>query len=246
METHKNSSSNNNMKFIVALILGAGVTACSSSLTVKLTASQQTVELSSGTDPAMDSLIAPYSRAMHAEFSQVIGQASTELLTNRTSMTLGFWICDKLMQHAREQAIQTGEPLVSIINYGGLRADIPVGDITVGTVYKVMPFDNYISYLKLSADKWTEIEAYMKARGGEPIGGFRIEKGKLVLPEQLKTAPCFWVVTSDFLANGGDKMTFFEKPLERIDTPELFRDFILQTVKKDKTISFSDKERITW
>jgi hypothetical protein len=41
-------------------------------------------------------------------------------------------------------------------------------------------------------------------------------------------------------------MTFFEKPLERIDTPELFRDFILQTVKKDKTISFSDKERITW
>lgn len=237
------------MKFIFLLIIGAGVTACSFHLQSSITASQQKITSENAENCVeIDSLVAPYKREMETEFSQVIGNAKTSLLTNRNSMTLGFWICDELIEQTRDTAIfSKQESLLSILNFGGLRADIPVGKITIGTIYKVMPFDNHITYLKLSTDKLSEIELYMKERGGEPIGGFRITQGKIVLNDSIaKQKGYFWVVTTDFLANGGDKMTFFVNPLERIDSPLLLRDFILNRVKLKVDIGCEDSRRIDW
>lgn len=237
------------MKFLFLLILGAGVTACSFRFQKTVVASTQTVDSNSPqANPKLDSLIAPYRRAMIAEFSQVIGSSKNELLTNRNSMTLGFWICDELIQYAQKPTVvKQGDPVFAMINYGGLRSDIPAGPITVGTIYKVMPFDNRISFLKLAVDKLKEIESYLKKSGGEPIGGFRIEKGQLVVPDSTcYQKGYFWMITSDFLANGGDKMTFFDNPLERIDTHELLRDFILNRVKQGGEIGNEDNGRIEW
>jgi len=125
-----------------------------------------------------------------------------------------------------------------------LRADIPKGPITVGDIYKVMPFDNRMVYLKLSLDRIPEMEAYLKEKGGEPIGGFRLVKGKLQFPDSLaQSKKYFWVVTSDFLANGGDNMFFFNNPLQRFDTNTLFRDLIIEAVKKrEKNCIFSRRK----
>lgn len=235
------------MKRIVFLffLIGAGVTACSYHLQVE--ASKQTVDGSAGTSAEMDSLVAPYRREMLKEFGQVIGETTVDLVTGRPNSTLGFWICDQLILQAKQKPVFQHEPLVAFINIGGLRADLPKGQITVGDIYKVMPFDNRVVYLKLSLDKIPEIETYLKEKGGEPIGGFTVQKGKVVFPDdQAKERNYFWVVTSDFLANGGDNMFFFNNPLERIDTTILFRDFIIEAVKKEQKITFSAQERINW
>jgi 2',3'-cyclic-nucleotide 2'-phosphodiesterase (5'-nucleotidase family) len=184
---------------------------------------------------------------MLKEFGQVIGETSTDLVTGRPNSVLGFWLCDQLIRKAKDSVIFRNEPLVAFINNGGLRADLPKGMITVGDIYKVMPFDNRIVYLKLSIDKIPEMEAYLKEKGGEPIGGFRLVKGKLEFPNSLaQSKNYFWVVTSDFLANGGDNMFFFNNPLERLDTNILFRDFIIEAVKKEKKITYIPEERINW
>lgn len=235
------------MKKLVFLffLIGAGLTACSYHLQVK--GSKQNIDDSSKNTVEMDSLVAPYRREMLKEFGLVIGEATTDLVTGRPNSTLGFWLCDELIKKAKDSSFFKNEPLVAFINIGGLRADIPKGNITVGDIYKVMPFDNRMVFLKLSLDKIPEMEAYLKEKGGEPIGGFKLEKGKLVFPDNLaREKNYFWVVTSDFLANGGDNMFFFNNPLQRFDTNILFRDFIIEAVKKEQKITFSPEERINW
>ena len=195
----------------------------------------------------MDSLVAPYRREMLKEFGHVIGETTTDLIVGRPNSILGFWLCDQLIAKAKDSVIFRTEPVVAFINNGGLRADLPKGIITVGDIYKVMPFDNRIVYLKLSLTRIPEMEAYLKENGGEPIGGFRLVKGKLQFPDSLaQNKNYFWVVTSDFLANGGDNMFFFNNPLERLDTNILFRDFIIDAVKKEKKITYFPQERINW
>lgn len=235
------------MKKIIFLffLIGAGVTACSYHLQIK--GSKQDINGSTKSSVEMDSLIAPYRRDMMKEFGQVIGETTNDLVTGRPNSTLGFWLCDRLIAKVKDSSLFKQEPLVAFINNGGLRADIPKGPITIGDIYKVMPFDNRVVYLKLSLDKIPEIEAYLKEKGGEPIGGFSLVKGKLEFPDSLaKQKKYFWVVTSDFLANGGDNMFFFNNPLDRLDTNVLFRDFIIDAVKKEKKITYSPQERINW
>ncbi len=230
---------------IIFLSVGAGLTACSSLLYTF--DSQTNIDESYGTSIEMDSLVAPFRRDMLREFGQVIGEASTDLVTGRPNSTLGFWLCDELIKHAKDSVLFKNEPVVAFINIGGLRADIPKGPITIGDVYKVMPFDNRMVFVKLALDKLPQMEAYLKEKGGEPIGGFKLERGKLTFPDSLaESKKYFWVITSDFLANGGDNMLFFANPLERYDTNILFRDFIIEAVKKEKIITFSPQERLTW
>lgn len=233
------------LRILIFLSIGAGLTACSSLLYSSDV--QVNLDPSQGASVEMDSLIAPYRRDMLREFGQVIGEAKTDLVTGRPNSTLGFWLCDELIKHAKDSSFFQNEPVVAFINIGGLRADIPKGDITIGDIYKVMPFDNRMVFIKLSLDKLPEMEAYLKEKGGEPIGGFRLVKGKLEFSDSLALSKkYFWVVTSDFLANGGDNMLFFMNPLARIETNILFRDFIIDAVKKEKIITFSPQERLTW
>ena len=235
------------MKKLVFLffLIGAGLTACSYHLQIK--GSKQNIDDTSKNSVEMDSLTAPYRREMLKEFGLVIGETTTDLVTGRPNSTLGFWLCDALIKKAKDSSFFKNEPLVAFINIGGLRADLPKGMITVGDIYKVMPFDNRMVFLKLSLDKIPEMEVYLKEKGGEPIGGFKLEKGKLVFPDKLaEERNYFWVVTSDFLANGGDNMFFFNNPLQRFDTNILFRDFIIEAVKKEQKITFYPEERINW
>lgn len=45
-----------------------------------------------------------------------------------------------------------GSPLVCIANGGGIRADLPAGDVTYGVVTTVLPFGNTIEVLAISGE----------------------------------------------------------------------------------------------
>jgi len=42
---------------------------------------------------------------------------------------------------------------VVIANGGGIRASIKAGDITLGDIYTVLPFDNTLTAIELTGDK---------------------------------------------------------------------------------------------
>lgn len=233
------------VSFIIVL-LGAGLSACSSLLKVADTQPKQTaIKGSIDHDVQMDSLIAPYSRELAKEMNLVIGEAMLDLVPARPNSNLGHWTTDLLLEFAKDSMNMKDEPLIAILNTGGLRASINKGPITVGDIFKVMPFDNTVALVKVDTAQISLIYEYLKGTISEPIAGFSIQKGvfKMNIPNDK---PYVWIATTDFLANGGDKMNFFKNPIEMHVSGILFRDLMLNAVKKQQKVTAAFEERITW
>lgn len=222
--------------------MGTGLLACSPYLQPVVVESR-TVVKDVQSNKEIDSLIAPYSRELAKTMNEVIGTADKDLTVTRPNSTLGHWVCDRLIEFAEDSLKEKTIPIICVLNTGGLRAPIIEGNVTVGDIFKVMPFDNQISIVKIKKEKLIELLDYLNKNGGEPIAGFKLKEGKIQL-NQLSDSPFVYVVTSDFLANGGDKMSFLMNPIEKMDYQMLIRDLLILQIRKNKTIFQMEEERI--
>ena len=120
----------------------------------------------------------------------------------------GNWFTD-LMLAARPDA------QVALTNGGGLRADMPAGDLTYGQLFEAMPFDNRFAVVDVKGSHLRSMVSTNMQRSGGILswGGLtakgRCKAGKLDLAvwvggKPLDDAKAYKLVTSDFLASGGD------------------------------------------
>lgn len=191
-------------------------------------------------DALLEKRIAPYRDKMQEAMRQPVAVLEAEAVKGKPESSLGNFACDLLLRHATVFAdtVRPAAPLICVLNNGGLRTALPKGTVTVGHVYELMPFDNRLVALLISPQAFRDMLSYVTARGGEPIGGFRIrmaEEGHVQCFLQEK--PCdqwerVWVVTSDYLADGGDKMAFFKNPLKRHDLGVTVRDALINGMKQ--------------
>jgi 5'-nucleotidase / UDP-sugar diphosphatase len=100
----------------------------------------------------------------------------------------------------------------AILNKGGLRNGLPAGDVTLGSVYSVMPFENSLLTVKLKGEDLAKQLANPDAlvAGFTPAGKgkFKDAKGKALDPQKEYT-----VATVEYLYFGGDGFDF-----EKLDT----------------------------
>jgi 2',3'-cyclic-nucleotide 2'-phosphodiesterase (5'-nucleotidase family) len=129
---------------------------------------------------------------------------------------------------------------------GGIRSSFNKGPITVGDVFKVMPFDNELVWVKLPITALKDIEAYLNKSGGEPISNAQIVNGKLQLAGVNSQTQFFWVITSDYLMNGGDNMRFFSQKTAVNTTSKLLRNALLEEVKKQGELKIDTTIRVTF
>ena len=61
------------------------------------------------------------------------------------------------------------EPDLAIYNNGGIRAELPAGDVTRGTVYGIYPFDNVLTLIEIKGSDLLEAFQGIAAYGGEPV-----------------------------------------------------------------------------
>jgi 5'-nucleotidase len=104
---------------------------------------------------------------------------------------------------------------ISVTNGGGLRADLPAGELTYGELFAAVPFDNRFAIVDVSGkDLHTMISANL-AHGGGILSWSgltvkaRCKAGKLdvqvrVAGKPLDEKATYKLATSDFLASGGD------------------------------------------
>jgi hypothetical protein len=78
---------------------------------------------------------------------------------------------------------------------------------------------------------------------GVPLANARFEKGKLTIQGLNETHTHFWVITSDYLAQGGDKMTFFLAPESFQLQPKNLRDVFIEEVKRQGTLVNNTEKR---
>jgi 2',3'-cyclic-nucleotide 2'-phosphodiesterase (5'-nucleotidase family) len=120
------------------------------------------------------------------------------------------------------------------MNTGGLRTPLPKGAIKKSKVFELMPFENELVVLTLSGEKTFEMFQFIAKKGGIPVSGFKmgikdsnvvsVKVGEIKFDKSKK----YRIVTSDYLANGGDKMIFFNNPLKRVSLNLKVRDAIIE------------------
>ncbi|HEY2746591.1 MAG TPA: 5'-nucleotidase C-terminal domain-containing protein [Polyangia bacterium] len=105
---------------------------------------------------------------------------------------------------------------VGLTNGGGLRADLPAGELTYGALFEALPFDNRLATMKLSAGALKQLLArnFAHDRGILSVSGIhvraRCQSGTLAIDlaradgTPIADDTTLVVGTTDFLANGGD------------------------------------------
>ncbi len=83
---------------------------------------------------------------------------------------------------------------VSLTNAGGIRQDIPAGDITLGTIVGVLPFENSIIKLELTGEQLIECIDYLLPGGMTTIEGYNFLDGT---PVDYSTT--YTVLITDYL-----------------------------------------------
>lgn len=201
---------------------------------VEVTAVRMTTD-AAAPDSAITAMIAPYKRDLDASMNAVIGTAVRPLTKGRPESLLGNWAADAI--HAQGERYMGERIDFAFTNNGGLRIPaLAAGDITVGKIYELMPFDNILVTLELSGSEVLALADYIASRGGEPISAplrLRIVQGKAqdvtLQGASIDTAATYTVLTTDYLANGGDQLSFFRgKPQRSLEV--YFRDALIDYV----------------
>ncbi|MBZ9608560.1 5'-nucleotidase C-terminal domain-containing protein [Clostridium estertheticum] len=103
-----------------------------------------TVTTTSATDPDCKKIVDDASASLLPIFNEVIGTNDNALTKSQVDSPygesqLGNWMADVVKNYSKSPAE------VGMVNNGGIRlSPIPSGDITVGTIFNIMPFDNTI------------------------------------------------------------------------------------------------------
>jgi 2',3'-cyclic-nucleotide 2'-phosphodiesterase (5'-nucleotidase family) len=228
---------------IIIFIIGAGLSACSFGKKAFVSSNVLPIDNHYSNSRKVDSIVSPYKVQLDAEMNQVVTFAEVDFVNNKPWGNLGNLVADIILEKGK--TFVSDSNVVCLINFGGLRAPLNKGEITLGDIFKVMPFDNQMVLVKMPAGTMEEIRTYLKTSGGEPIAGFTIDdlnifdsKGKNWSTKE------FWVVTSDYLMNGGDRMYFFQKRVETIEPGILFRDVLIEYVQKQAVLKDKQEPRI--
>jgi len=200
---------------VLSIVVQGGQVVAKNSM---LISSDYAAELGYGADQDVQDYIDSIVAAQSIILDEVVGQTSVVLVGERdnvrTSETnLGDLITDSMLD-------VTGAD-IAITNGGGIRASIPVGNVTVGDIITVLPFGNIIVTKELTGQAIIDTleygtSSYPNSSGKFPhVAGITFdininnEDGARVENVMVDGVPIdpvatYVVATNDFLAAGGD------------------------------------------
>ena len=196
------------------------------------------ISVSATPDSLITSIINPYKTGIDSVMNEVLCVSEIEMTKGRPESLLGNFVTDLCLEQYSDIAD------ICVMNNGGLRSTLSKGKITRGNIYELMPFENELVIVELDKKDFLGLLEYITSRGGEPFSGMIIVMSHdNKLTDYLEPAFVDFfnggkirILTSDYLANGGDKMWFF-KDKEQTKVGVKLRDAIINYCKSKKTIS---------
>ncbi len=211
-----------------------GLYACSKKTSISNISESHIVINDNKVDSSIYKAMLPYKKTHDEQMYSVIAKSEDALVKADVESTLGNFFCDAVIYETKKLLGKDSAMVdVAIFNKGGLRNSLPKGNITIGNIFELMPFDNELVLLKLSGVQFKDMCYKIVEKGGIPVGGMRlIMKGSTPTDITIKGKPFdetkdYWVVTSDYLANGGDSYNFFKDAKERKVMNVLLRNVII-------------------
>lgn len=200
-----------------------------------------TKDYSSGKDVSIEEFIKPYNDAMVKEMNEVLIVSDLALTKDQPESLLGNLVADIVLKKSNEKCRELSLEKVDIclLNNGGLRTSLPKGELTRGKIFELMPFENEMVVLTMTGEQIRDMFTYVAAANGVPMAGIRLGiKDSQANTIKINTIDfdikkTYRVVTSDYLGAGGDKMTFFSKPVKMEKLKYKLRDALIDYMKEE-------------
>ncbi len=206
-------------------------------------------------DAEMVNVIEPYKVQLGKVMSEKISHTNVDLTKTGDNSNLGNLLADYTFEGGDEWARKNGIPNgvdAAVINIGGIRTNIGKGDILRRHIFEVMPFENEIVIMKMKGDDVQGLfDYYAKTQKNNPVSRLTIETdgGKIVQQlingHKLDEDKTYYIVTSDYLALGGDNMTYFQEG-EMIATGIKMRDLFIEKFKNNPEVKVPSDVRLTF
>ena len=230
--------------------------------TPKFSYSYTTISLDSTVSKAenilMKNKIDSLQKQLAGKMNVVIGQSTTVLTSFFPASPLSNLLTDMLFQYGNTfcQQYDSKQADMSLLNFGGIRNSIPKGDVTIGDIYKVLPFDNAnVVIIELKGSELTKVFQRFTDKKNQPYSQLQIRYHNgipftiLLNNEKIDDDRIYRLVTINFIESGGDHILSgitFEKVIR---TNALLRDVIINEIKSytssGKKLEFIDDERVT-
>jgi len=194
-------------------------------------------------DPKVASAIAPHLAKAAAKKATKLGVWLEAAIERRydSESALGNLFADMLREGRDLRTI-------AMVNGGGLRADLPAGELIYASLFEAFPFDNRIAVTSMTARDVASIVASNLQRSGGilSISGVTVEaqcksgklevklrRGARLVPSEEKVT----LVASDFMMTGGDAFWADVKPPAVTSEDAFMRDVFETSLRKKKRLA---------
>ena len=185
----------------------------------------------------MHNFILSYKNKLDEKMNKVIGHSPKTQEAEQPEGELSNLIADIILTEARKTEPSTS---AAITNMGGIRASLYEGDITIGNIFNIIPFENTLVILKLKGSDIITLADIIAMRGGEAVSGITMsitKSGKaenlLLQGNEIDPEKEYYIATNDYLSYGNDQMTPLANYTEIIKTDKSLRDIILQYIEEE-------------
>jgi len=208
-----------------------------------------------------------YKKPVTRLMNTVVGETLVDLDGERSRVRSQETNLANLITDAMLDKAKIVNALIAIQNGGGIRASIPKGKITLGQIMTVLPFGNYLVTLDLTGQQIIEalengVSQVKDLAGRFPqVSGLRFvwdpnaEVGKRIVSVEIKNPDgtyqpidpnkTYRVVTNNFLAQGGDGYTVFQKGTNVINLGFVDYEVLKEYIQNNSPVNPKVEGRIT-
>lgn len=185
-------------------------------------------------DNQTEKIIAPFKYKVDSITNSVVVESEGIFTKDGNNNSLGNFSCDAVYSVVKDSFNLVIDAV--LLNKGGLRANLPQGEIKISNLFELMPFENELVILTISGKQLMEgskriIEKKAVFRGMKIYGS--TEKYTInVKQNQVHPDSNYTILTSDYLATGGDNYEFLKSAKQSKYLDLKIRDALIVYCKK--------------
>ena len=248
-----------NLSLVSAVVIS--IVSCSSHHYSVQSVDYQRVTIDSQFDAAPDAeamaFLAPFKVKVDSLMSPVVGRVACDMLSDRPESKLSNLLADILIWAGKDF---DEKPVISVYNMGGIRASLSKGDVTIGNVIDVAPFENKLCFMTLKGSQVITLFEQIAYRGGEGVNhNVRavINKDKKLVSlkingEEVNPEADYRIATIDYLADGNDGLPILKAGTNRKMLTDksnnlrfIIMDFFREKTKEGHEVDAEIEGRIT-
>lgn len=218
--------------------------------TFEASVTQTQIDSSIGEAEDVANLLKPYVRELEAKMGIVLGTAPVAI--NKEGPAAGALgrLMTEVIQNAAKRKLKVKVDL-GFQNNGGIRAEIPAGKVTMGTMFRIMPFDNEIAVVDMTG---AQLQRLFEDMGktivsfGAAVSGVSLvyRDGRLVSAriggKSINKERIYRVALTDYLFKGGGDYPILWEASNYQPTGILLRDAMIDYIKQKRGLVVAPKK----